>query len=48
MRKSLVLRIFPLVNRFLIHISPLAINMWGWACSVSKLHEAGAWLAVPE
>ena len=32
------------VNRFLNHVSHLAMNMWG----LSKLHEAGAMLAVPE
>jgi len=32
------------VNRFLNHISHLAMNMWG----LTKLHEAGSVLAVPE
>jgi len=32
------------VNRFLNHISHLAMNMWG----LTKLHQAGARLAVPE
>lgn len=32
------------VNRFLNHVSHLAMNMWG----LTKLHEAGAVLAVPE
>ena len=32
------------VNRFLNHVSHLAMNMWG----LSKLHKAGARLALPE
>jgi len=32
------------VNRFLNHVSHLAMNLWG----LTKLHEAGARLAVPE
>ena len=32
------------VNRFLNHVSHLAMNMWG----LTKLHQAGARLAVPE